>query len=334
LDPLPKLKGAIVLNEDGQVQAIDLPSLKKRVLASASPSTNTAFPSIHTVSAADRDGTVVYVENRMSRPTPSSHALMLTDGRSTPKTFFTRTGDALWDHVIGEHLALSADGKHAAYVRDAVGTQFPGSHLQQGVLEILDTRTGAVTTTRISALDEGIAWFPDGRHLAFVSALPRSAAPIIPLGKDGFGACFEGWDPLPVVRVLDTSTDKIRDLHIGWSPCVSSDGKQLVIADMATLAGNQYATRIRSVDAKSGGSQGAALPGLIGDVIALWPGGLALYWGLPTSGGNISYTKYNSPLVGPKLEVTLKAGVINTNRFQTVVPTIDPRTTATWGPAK
>lgn len=333
-DLLPKLKGTIVLNPPGQVEAIQLPSLKQRILATASPSTNTVFPSIHTVSAPDAAGKVIYVENRMSSPTPSTHALMLADGKSPPRTFFTRLGDALWDHVIGEHLALSPDGKRAAYVRDAKGTQFPGAYLQQGAIEILDVKSGAVKTTQVVALDQGVCWFPDGRRLAFVAPVRQSTAPPISPGKDGFGDCFAGWDPVPVVCVLDTATGKVSNLHVGWSPCVSTDGKQVVVSDMATPSGDHYATRLRLVDAASGASQSISLPGLIGDVIALWPGGLALYWGLPTSGSAIGYTKFNSPLSGPKLELTLKAGVINSSRFQTVVPVIDPRTKAVWGPAK
>src|SRR5688500_3788371 len=44
-DLLPKLKGAIVLNEDGQAQLIQLPSLKRRRIAAASPETPVASPS-------------------------------------------------------------------------------------------------------------------------------------------------------------------------------------------------------------------------------------------------------------------------------------------------
>ncbi|HTE17344.1 MAG TPA: hypothetical protein VK689_03055 [Armatimonadota bacterium] len=48
----------------------------------------------------------------------------------------------------------------------------------------------------------------------------------------------------------------------------------------------------------------------------------------------MQHTQNNSPLVGPKLELTLKVGVLNTERFQTVVPYLDPRATATWGPVR
>lgn len=331
-DLLPRLRGAVCTNGDGAVRVISLPDLKERQLAGPSPETATVFPSVHSVSEPDHRGRVVFVENRMGQP--SSHALRMAEGAGQPpRTFFTRPGDALWDHVIGEHLALARDGERVAYVRDAKGAQFPGAFLMQGVLEILDTRTGKPNTTRIAALDQGLCWFPDGRRLAYVAAVSRASAPAVPAGEDGFGAAFSGWDPLPVVHVLDTRSGAARMLHVGWSPRVSTDGRQVLVEDMATPAGSRYLSRWRLVQAESGASKAVTMPGIVGRILALLPDGTVLYWGLPTAGTKLRNTRSNSPLVGPKLELTLKAGVLNTPRFQTVVPYLDPRTTATWGPA-
>jgi hypothetical protein len=332
-DLLPKRNGAIYTNADGPLGAIRLPDLSKRRIAAPSPDTAGVFPSIHAVSEPDRSGRVVYVENRMGEP--SSHALMMAEpSGKPPRTFFTRPGDALWDDVIGEHLTLTPDGSRVAYLRDGKGTQFPGAYLTQGVLEILDTRTGKAGTTRISVLDEGLSWFPDGRRLAFVGVVPAVNAPRLPAAEDGFGSVFDGWDPVPVVRILDTQSGSVRNLHVGWKPRVSTDGRQVLVEDMATDHGSGFASRWRLVDPKSGKSKPVTVPGAIGSVLALWPDGTVLYWGLPTTGARLRNTRFNSPLVGPKLELTLKLGVLNSGRFQTVVPYIDPRTNATWGPVK
>jgi hypothetical protein len=56
-----------------------------------------------------------------------------------------------------------------------------------------------------------------------------------------------------------------------------------------------------------------------------------IYWGLPTAGTNIAYTKNNSPLSGPKEMLTIKIAEINTTKFQTIVPYIDPRKAVSFG---
>ena len=329
-DLLPRLKGAIFTNADGSLRAIRLPDLAERRIATASPETKTVFPSLDSVSEPDRRGRVVYVENRMGQP--STHALLMADGSGKPpRTFFVRPGDALWDGVIGEHLALTPGGERVAYIRDAKGTQFPGAYLMQGSLEILDTRTGKPRATGITALDQGLCWFPDGRRLAYVGVVKAQSAPAIPAGADGFGSVFAGWNHLPVVHVLDIQSGQAGKLHVGWSPRVSTDGRQVLVEDMVTETETAYVSRRRLVDVRSGASKVVTVPGIIGSVIALWPDGTVLYWGLPTEGTPLLSTRSNSPLVGPKLELTLKVGVLNTARFQTVVPFIDPRADATWG---
>ncbi|HTE16812.1 MAG TPA: hypothetical protein VK689_00350 [Armatimonadota bacterium] len=332
-DLLPRLTGAIYSNAKGQVDSVRLPGLAERRIASPTPETKTVFPSIHSVSEPDRSGRVAYVENRMGEP--STHALRFAEGAGKPvRTLFTRPGDALWDHVIGEHLTLTPDGERVAYVRNARGRQFAGAYLMQGVLELLDTRTGKTTTTRLPALDEGLSWFPDGHQLAFVGAVPRRSAPAAAAGKEGFGAGFAGWDALPVVQILDVRTGKVRKLHVGWRPRVSTDGRKVLVEDMATENSGRFGSRWRLVDVRSGASTAVTAPGAVGSVHALWPDGTVLYWGLPTAGTKLRETGSNGPLVGPKLELTLKVAVLNTTRFQTVVPYLDPRATATWGPVR
>jgi hypothetical protein len=69
-------------------------------------------------------------------------------------------------------------------------------------------------------------------------------------------------------------------------------------------------------------------------VIALLNGSLVLYWGLPTTGSVLRYTQHNSPLVGKKLMLTVKVAQINSNKFLTLVPYVDPRDRVSFGISK
>jgi len=72
----------------------------------------------------------------------------------------------------------------------------------------------------------------------------------------------------------------------------------------------------------------------LGRVIALLEDDLVLYWSLPTAGAPARFTKNNSPLVGPKPMPTIKLAEIRSQRFQTVLPYIDPRDRLSFGAAK
>lgn len=52
---------------------------------------------------------------------------------------------------------------------------------------------------------------------------------------------------------------------------------------------------------------------------------------VPTKGAKVRFTQHNSPLVGPKEMLSLKLARMNGNEFQTVVPSIDPRTRVSFG---
>jgi hypothetical protein len=56
-----------------------------------------------------------------------------------------------------------------------------------------------------------------------------------------------------------------------------------------------------------------------------------LYWAWPTEGTEISFTENNSPLAGPKQMRSLKLVDLEDGRFQTVVPSIDPRRSVSFG---
>jgi hypothetical protein len=71
-------------------------------------------------------------------------------------------------------------------------------------------------------------------------------------------------------------------------------------------------------------------PGDAGGLIANPRDDLALYWGLPTTGTPIKHSPYGSFRAGLML-ITVKLAVINSARFQTVIPEIDPRHRVSFG---
>jgi hypothetical protein len=90
--------------------------------------------------------------------------------------------------------------------------------------------------------------------------------------------------------------------------------------------------KLRSVDVATGRVESVKLPGEAGGVLAVSSDGLALYWALPTDGTPPEYTRVWSSAVGPRPMKTLKVAELSTGRFETVLPSVDPRRDLTWGP--
>ena len=87
----------------------------------------------------------------------------------------------------------------------------------------------------------------------------------------------------------------------------------------------------RRVTVESGKFEPVDWPGDAQGVIAAPAENVVLYWGLPTTGSPIKYTKHNSALRGPKLMLTVKVAEINSRQFQTLIPEIDPRSRVSFG---
>ena len=114
---------------------------------------------------------------------------------------------------------------------------------------------------------------------------------------------------------------------VGWRQVISPDGRSVLIAN-ADL--NSY----RRIDLEPTKMTMVKWKGAWGEPIA-WPAeDIALSWCLPTQGTQIKYTQNNSPLVGPKLMLTVKLTRFNTDEFETVVPYIDPRQKVSFGVVK
>lgn len=220
------------------------------------------------------------------------------------------------------HFHRFAD--RVAFLSELVPVQMPSAYLSVGVVEIWDIYTKAGRQTDIRALDDGLAWSPDGNRLAYVKLVDPKATAGLDLTDNTFGQAFRQWQRVPAVfvRDLDAGTDAF--LHLGWRPVISWDGRSVLVSDLQA--------NWQRVDVANGHSENITWPaGFWGSVVAYPAKDLVLAWCLPTEGGDIKYTQNNSPLRGPKEMLTLKLVKLNGKEFQTVIRDVDPRTHVSFG---
>jgi hypothetical protein len=155
--------------------------------------------------------------------------------------------------------------------------------------------------------------------------LPHDAS-----GLKEFGNYFgKVWDEIPAIYIYDVNAQESTLLCVGWQPVVSNDGETVLAGGW----GGDKFSWIR-VNVATGQSSPLHLPGAVGPIIGTASGGLILYMGLPTTDTPIRFTDNNSPLRGPKEMLTVKVCNDVGDRFQTIVPFIDPRSGASFGSAE
>jgi hypothetical protein len=345
LDLVQGVGGHIVMDRPvGGIVAVSLPALKEVVVRAPDQG-----EPIHSLSGPDAAGRIAYVEWAGS-PEARGHRLKVIglDGQGD-REIFSRPGDTgfvpggygpsgavpagdkrgPWDQLIGSELALAPAGGQVAFVSKLKGVQMhnPSAHLDVGSLEVWDVANETGREAGTTALDASLlSWFPDGKRLAYAELVSRDQLGKVAEDLGDFLAGFGRWDKIPAVHVLDVATGKKSLLHPGWDPVVSADGKTVLVKN--------FDGRYRRVEVQSRKSRAVEWPGGWGSAIALLDGHLVLYWGLPTTGAPPRYTEHNSPLRGPKPMLTLKLAQVDSKKFQTVVPFIDPRCKVSFGVAK
>jgi hypothetical protein len=321
----------------GEIAALALPSGKQSIVRPADPDDAPDRATIHTLSGPDRLGRIAYIEDHffVENEAKRRHLLKVIriDG-SGDMTLFSRPGDAMWarNGEIGHQLALSPVGGKVAFLSGLSFKQMPAALFHEGSIEIWDVRSKQQLPKKIAAADQPLAWFPDGKHLAFVRFVPRRRLPGRGVAVEVFGTgSYTGsWEELPAVHILDVDSGQDRFLSLGWIPVVSFDGKAVFVAGWVADASRGIRLIWKRVDVASGTVENVTWPGDAGGLIANPTADLALYWGLTTTGEPIKHSNRGSFRRGLAL-VTLKVATMNSNRFQTVMAEIDPRYHVSFG---
>lgn len=325
-DLLPHVRGVILLRQPGGgILQIALPTREETMVRRPAPDNASLAPAVHALSGPDGHGRIALMEDRLGLQL----RLRVLDRSDSPgRILFNRasTGDE-WARgtAAGKDLALSPAGGKIAFLSHLTGVQMqdPPALLQTGRLELWNADGSGGEAVGVTALDAGLSWFPGGRHLAYTALAAREAMEPLPLEPDGFGSGNEAWPQIPVTCILDTESDETQRLHPGWQPMVSTDSQAILVSD--------FNYRWRLVNVATRESSPVQAPGQWGWPVALIDSRWVLYPGYPTAGTPIRVTKYNSPLSGPKLMMTLKLADLQTGEFQTVVPYFDTRDPVSFG---
>jgi hypothetical protein len=340
-DLAKRIEGNIVWAPwSGEIMAVSLPSGKQTIVRQADPENADDRATIYALSGPDKLGRIAYVEDHFFVKNEANRRHLLKviriDG-SGDTTLFSRPGDAMWGGTrehgeIGEHLALSPTGGKAAFLSGLASKQMPGALFHHGSMEIWDIRTKQPLPLKTPAVDQPLAWFPDGKRLALVRFVPRKKLPNTGVKVEQFGSGhYTGsWDELPAVHILDLESGQCRFLTLGWIPVVAFDGKAVFVAGWVPDAGESVKMIWKKVEVATGAVQDVTWPGDAGGLIANPTDDLALYWGLTTTGAPIKHSNRGSFRRGLAL-LTLKVAALNSARFQTVIPEIDPRYHVSFG---
>lgn len=319
------LNGTLLFDKPvGGLVSISLTSKKEKFIRKPDESSGV----VHSVSGPDINGRIAIIEDHIVKN--GRHLLKIYEmNNESVATIFERKGTALGGNAAGDFLALSPVNGYVALVTNTSSVQLrnPDVLLKYGTLEIWDIKTKKKLSIECRALDIGLSWFPDGKHLVFVDLLNQEVANKLYLTKDSpnkrYGKSNLQWHRVPTVSILNVETGNVKNLFIGWRPIVSEDGDAIMMGDYD----NNWIIFYLNEDI----IKPVYPPGIIRLGALHLTHSTVFYWGLPTEGTELKATEMHSPLVGPKPMYTLKVAEFETGKYETVIPYIDPRTEISYG---
>lgn len=313
----------VAVDQEQAIVAMDVTTGHQCRVRPPVPEANGASPGIWAVSGPDEMGRVAFVEEEFPNPWHSLKSVHLDGTGAT--TVFRRPGDAIWKQAIGRHIALSRSGGKVAIIGQMHSIQMPQALLEEGPVEVwdLDRRT---SITCGQALDQGVAWLGDDRHLVCVRLLARATASTSNESGDAFGSLTRTWDRVPTLCLVDVGTGDQQVLAEGTNPVISGDGGTMLFCDLPSGSGRQW--RSMSLDTKAITSVPDSTDR---EYVAVDAGGACLYLQPPGPGEPVAHTKNNSPLAGPHVLLLLKRGSIGSSTGRIIAGGFDPRNSVSFG---
>jgi hypothetical protein len=349
------LNGFLVYTPDmASIRMVALPSMKDSLVRPASPRPGDHVVGIEMLSGPDGDNRLAFIETDMwgvaFNQTRNSLKTIQVDGTGET-TIVARAGDDV-SPTYGGNLSLAGRSGKVALVRGKAEKQLPFALFFRGELEIWDVNDKHRLPLKIEALNQPTSWFPDGRRIAYVDLVARDALPKKGIGIGDLlnGDFARDWKEFPAVYILDIETGRRTFCSLGSTPIVSADGKTVFVGSFVskTLANGRTVyqggipqTRLnwKRVEVSSGkvaavnwpldpeGQDGA--PGLIANP----SDDIVVYWGRRTPGEPQKRSRTGSFRSGLELQ-TIKLAIIDSQKFQTILPAADPRHCVSFGLTK
>jgi hypothetical protein len=317
LDLLERARGTLLLAPpDGTLEALSLPEAARRTALDSN-----AVSAVVRVAGPDRRGRFAVVAHSERERV---HTLQRIDEHGRAEVIFEGRGEFGDEAQLGQHVALDASGELLAFVARPRPVHVGGAEARrmEGDLDLWRIEGREHWPTSLRALDDTLEWVPGAQRLVFTAFvegdLARELLERHVAEGDGFGRSSRDWKRVPVVHEFDFTRWTVRALHVGEHPLVAPDGRSILLRDLDQ--------NWRLLDLERDQSRAVRAPG------AIWPGAVAfvdcdtaLYWARPTEG-------VESNDAAGAARCALKLLDLRNGTFQTVVPSLDPRSRLSYAP--
>ena len=215
MDLLQQIHGTLVLYDHPTVTLVRLPEVAV---------SNFVAPDYIRTVAGPIDGAVLA---HLSGDVLSYYQVALWNLSEGTERTVLRRNESWFDGLSGNSIALSADG---TFVIFAAKASEGNTDYDQTILEVWDTRSTNLLFTIDGVIDNGMSFVSNSTVFVYCAATRRKRLDAALQGPTEFGR-FKDEECVPLVIACDAVSKKKRFVHVGWHPCVSSDGTTMIIDD-------------------------------------------------------------------------------------------------------